>query len=177
MPFEFEELDIKGVFLIKPKVFEDDRGFFLETYKKDEFIKNGIKFDFIQENHSKSKKGVIRGLHFQKEPYVQAKLVRCIKGEIFDVAVDIRKGSTTYGKYVSALLSEDNKQMLFIPRGFAHGFQALSDEAEIIYKIDNIYAPDSESGIIYNDKSIEIRWPLKNPILSNKDMQLGSLNK
>ncbi|MEM3424145.1 MAG: dTDP-4-dehydrorhamnose 3,5-epimerase [Nitrososphaeria archaeon] len=177
MPFEFKRLKIQDVILIKPTVFRDNRGFFMETYQKESFDKNGIKFDFIQENHSKSKRGVIRGLHFQKEPYSQAKLVRCIKGEIFDVAVDIRKGSATFGKYISVNLSEENKFMLFIPRGFAHGFQVISNEAEIIYKVDNIYSPESESGIIYNDESIGINWPIKNPILSEKDKKWGTIKE
>ena len=169
MPFEFKRLEIQGVTLITPKVFTDERGFFMETYQKDAFAKAGITGEFVQQNHSKSVKGVLRGLHYQKEPYAQAKLVRCIKGEIFDVAVDIRKNSPTFGKYVSATLSAENKSMLYIPRGFAHGFEVLSDEAEITYSIDNIYAKESESGIIWNDPSIKINWPIKSPILSEKD--------
>ncbi|MGC8730593.1 MAG: dTDP-4-dehydrorhamnose 3,5-epimerase, partial [Candidatus Micrarchaeia archaeon] len=131
MPFDFKRLEIPEVILIVPKVFYDERGFFMETYKKEEFAKAGITCEFIQQNHSKSTKGILRGLHYQKEPYAQAKLVRCIKGEIFDVAVDIRKDSTTFGKYVSVVLSEENKNMLYIPRGFAHGFEVLSEEAEV----------------------------------------------
>ncbi|MCW1299443.1 MAG: dTDP-4-dehydrorhamnose 3,5-epimerase [Candidatus Parvarchaeota archaeon] len=169
MPFEFKRLEIQSVTLITPKVFTDERGFFMETYQKDAFAKAGITGEFVQQNHSKSVKGVLRGLHYQKEPYAQAKLVRCIKGEIFDVAVDIRKNSPTFGKYVSATLSAENKSMLYIPRGFAHGFEVLSDEAEITYSIDNIYAKESESGIIWNDPSIKINWPIKSPILSEKD--------
>jgi dTDP-4-dehydrorhamnose 3,5-epimerase (EC 5.1.3.13) len=130
MPFEFIKTDIKEVILIKPKVFEDERGFFLESYKKSEFEENGITDVFIQDNHSKSVKGVLRGLHYQKEPAAQGKLVRCIKGKIFDVAVDIRKNSPTYGRWVGYELSEENKLMLFIPKGFAHGFLTLSEEAE-----------------------------------------------
>ena len=132
MPFEFKRLEIPDVILITPKVFTDERGFFIETYQKDDFAKAGITGEFVQQNHSKSIKGVLRGLHYQKEPYAQAKLVRCIKGEIFDVAVDIRKNSPTFGKYVSVILSEENKKMLYIPRGFAHGFEVISDEAEVI---------------------------------------------
>jgi dTDP-4-dehydrorhamnose 3,5-epimerase len=144
MPFQFERTKIPDVILIKPKVFNDERGFFMETYKKSEFKENGIDVDFVQCNHSKSSKGVIRGLHFQKEPCAQSKLVRCIRGKIFDVAVDIRKNSKTFGNYVSVELSEENKYLLFIPQGFAHGFQVLSEEAEIEYLVDNEYAPDYE---------------------------------
>ena len=177
MPFEFKRLGIPDVILITPRVFTDERGFFIETYQKDDFAKAGITGEFVQQNHSKSVKGVLRGLHYQKEPYAQAKLVRCIKGEIFDVAVDIRKNSSTFSKYVSAVLSEENKNMLYIPRGFAHGFEVLSDEAEIIYSIDNIYAKESESGIIWNDSSIKINWPIKSPILSEKDKKWSNINQ
>ncbi len=177
MPFEFKRLEIPDVILINPKVFTDERGFFIETYQKDDFAKAGITGEFVQQNHSKSVKGVLRGLHYQKEPYAQAKLVRCIKGEIFDVAVDIRKNSPTFGKYVFATPSAENKKMLYIPRGFAHGFEVLSDEAEIIYSIDNIYAKESESGIIWNDSSIKINWPIKSPILSEKDKKWSNINQ
>ena len=169
MPFEFKRLEIPDVILITPKVFIDERGFFMETYQKGEFAKAGITGEFVQQNHSKSVKGVLRGLHYQKEPYAQAKLVRCIKGEIFDVAVDIRRESDTFGKYVSAMLSEENKNMLYIPRGFAHGFEVLSRKAEVVYNVDNIYSKNNESGIIWDDPHISIDWPIKNPILSNKD--------
>ena len=177
MPFEFKRLEIQDVTLITPKVFIDERGFFMETYQKEEFAKEGITGDFVQQNHSKSVKGVLRGLHYQKEPYAQAKLVRCIKGEIFDVAVDIRKNSPSFGKYISATLSTENKNILYIPRGFAHGFEVLSDEAEIIYSIDNIYAKESESGIIWNDSSIKINWPIKSPILSEKNKKWLNINQ
>ena len=169
MPFEFKRLEIPEVILILPKVFIDERGFFMETYQKEEFIKAGITSEFVQQNQSKSVKGVLRGLHYQREPYAQAKLVRCIKGEVFDVAVDIRKGSQSYGKYVSAILSEENKNMLYIPRGFAHGFEVLSDKAEIIYSVDNVYSKESESGIKWNNQKIGIKWPIKKPIVSFKD--------
>ena len=169
MPFEFKRLEIPDVILITPKVFIDERGFFMETYQKGEFAKAGITGEFVQQNHSKSVKGVLRGLHYQKEPYAQAKLVRCIKGEIFDVAVDIRRESDTFGKYVSAMLSEENKSMLYIPRGFAHGFEVLSRKAEVVYNVDNIYSKNNESGIIWDDPHISIDWPIKNPVLSNKD--------
>lgn len=169
MTFEFKRLEIPEVILITPKVFIDERGFFMEIYQKEEFAKIGITGEFVQQNHSKSVKGVLRGLHYQKEPYAQAKLVRCIKGEIFDVAVDIRKNSPTFGRYVSMALSEENKNMLYIPRGFAHGFEVISDEAEVIYSVDNIYSKESESGIIWNDYNIGIKWIIKTPVLSEKD--------
>ena len=169
MPFEFKRLEIPDVILITPKVFADERGFFIETYQKDDFAKAGITSEFVQQNHSKSVKGVLRGLHYQKEPYAQAKLVRCIKGEIFDVAVDIRKNSSTFSKYVSAVLSEENKNMLYIPRGFAHGFEVLSNEAEVIYSVDNFYSKESESGIRWDNQKINIKWPLKTPLISSKD--------
>jgi dTDP-4-dehydrorhamnose 3,5-epimerase len=177
MPFQFERTKIPDVILIKPKVFNDERGFFMETYKKSEFKENGIDVDFVQCNHSKSSKGVIRGLHFQKEPCAQSKLVRCIRGKIFDVAVDIRKNSKTFGNYVSVELSEENKYLLFIPQGFAHGFQVLSEEAEIEYLVDNEYAPDYEEGIIYDDETIGIKWPENNPVVSGKDLSLSSIKE
>ncbi len=169
MPFKFKRLEIPEVVLIEPIIFEDERGFFMETYKYSDFVKFGIKEIFVQDNHSKSKYGVLRGLHYQKNPNAQGKLVRCIKGEIFDVAVDIRKGSPTYGKWVGVILSEENKRMLYIPKGFAHGFCVLSDEAEVVYKCTAEYSPDDDRGIIWNDKDIGINWPVKNPILSEKD--------
>jgi len=178
MPFEFKKLEIRDVILIKPKVFEDGRGFFMETYKKEEFEeKAGIKGEFIQDNHSKSKYGVLRGLQFQKEPYAQAKIVRCVRGEIYDVAVDLRKNSPTFGKYVSVNLSEDNKYQLYIPGGCAHGFLVLSDDTEVIYKVDNVYAPDHEGGLIWNDPDVNIPWPSDNPVLSQKDQQLPRLRE
>jgi dTDP-4-dehydrorhamnose 3,5-epimerase len=176
MPFEFQRTEIPDVILIKPKVFEDERGFFMEAYKKSEFEKNGIKTDFVQSNHSKSSYGVIRGLHFQKEPYAQSKLVRCIKGKIYDVAVDIRKGSETFGEYVSAELSGENKHMLFVPKNFAHGFQVLSEEAEIEYLVDNEYAPKYEGGMKWDDSVVAIEWPNNSPFLSNKDLCLPRIH-
>ncbi len=175
MPFEFERLEIPDVILIKPKLFEDERGFFMETYKKEEFKKVGIKGEFVQDNHSKSKYGVLRGLHFQKEPYAQAKIVNCVRGEIYDVAVDLRKNSSTFGKHVEIILSKDNKYQLYIPRGFAHGFLVLNDAAEVIYKADNLYAPEYEGGLIWNDPDVAIPWPNDNPILSEKDRELPTL--
>ena len=177
MPFEFKRLEISDVVLIKPKVFEAERGFFMETYKKPDFERAGIKGDFIQDNHSKSKYGVLRGLHFQREPYAQAKIVRCIRGVIYDVAVDLRKDSPTFGKWVGVILSEHNKWGLYIPRGFAHGFLVLSDVAEVVYKVDNVYAPDYEGGIIWNDPDIAIDWPIDNPIVSEKDRKWPTLRE
>jgi dTDP-4-dehydrorhamnose 3,5-epimerase len=177
MPFEFERLEIPDVILIKPRVFEDERGYFMETYRKDEFEKAGIKGEFIQDNHSQSTYGVLRGLHFQREPYAQAKVVRCVRGEIYDVAVDLRKDSPTFGSYVNVTLSEDNKHQLFVPRYCAHGFLVMSDVAEVIYKVDNVYAPEYEGGLIWNDPDVNIPWPVKDPILSPKDKQNCSLQE
>lgn len=174
MPFEFIKLEIPDVVLIKPLVFPDERGFFMETFKKSDFVRNGINYDFVQDNHSKSKKGVLRGLHYQLNPKAQGKLVRCIKGKIWDVAVDIRKGSPWYSKWVAVELSEENKHMLWIPPGFAHGFVALED-AEMIYKCTAEYAPELDRGIIWNDPELAISWPVKEPILSPKDAKLPFL--
>lgn len=170
MPFEFEKQKIEGVILVKPKVFGDNRGFFMETYKKSDFFANGITEDFVQDNHSKSTKGVLRGLHYQAKPYGQAKLVRCSKGRIYDVAVDIRKNSNTYGQYLKIELSEENKHMLFIPNGFAHGFVALTDEVELLYKTGGEYVPSADRGILWSDEDINIDWEIDfEPILSEKD--------
>ncbi len=162
-------LPLKDAKIISPKIFKDERGYFFESYNEIEFKKIGIKNKFIQDNHSKSRYGVLRGLHFQMKPYEQAKLIRCIKGKIYDVIVDLRKNSPTYGKYYTTILSSKNKKTLYVPRGFAHGFLVLSKEAEVIYKVDNIYSPDHENGIIWNDPFLKIPWPIKNPILSYKD--------
>ncbi len=170
MPFEFERQKIKDVILVKPRVFGDNRGFFMESYKKSDFIKNGIDVEFVQDNHSKSSAHVLRGLHYQEAPFGQAKLVRCTRGRIYDVAVDIRPGSKTFGEYVKVELSEENKQMLFIPDGFAHGFVVLSDEAELLYKTSKEYAPQADRGILWNDKDININWEIDfEPVLSEKD--------
>ena len=178
MPFEFERQTIRDVILVKPKVFGDNRGFFLESYKKTEFERNGITTDFVQDNHSRSVKGVLRGLHFQKAPYEQAKLVRCTKGAIYDVAVDIRKNSPTFGGYVRVELSEDNKHMLYIPEGFAHGFVVLSDEAELLYKTGCEYAPEYDAGIRWNDSDLGIDWGIDfEPVLSEKDKKLPFLKE
>ncbi|MDR3021794.1 MAG: dTDP-4-dehydrorhamnose 3,5-epimerase [Clostridiales bacterium] len=169
--FIFHSTKIDGVIVVQPKVFADERGFFMETYQKQIFCEGGIEANFVQDNHSMSTKGVLRGLHLQKK-CPQAKLVRVIKGEVFDVAVDLRKGSKTFGQWVGEYLSCENKKQLFIPKGFAHGFFILSDSAEFVYKCDEYYDKDDEYGIIWNDKCIGIDWPLCNqkPILSNKDL-------
>jgi dTDP-4-dehydrorhamnose 3,5-epimerase len=167
--FRFERLRIPEVILIAPMIFPDERGFFMETYKYSEFARFGITEHFVQDNHSCSTKGVLRGLHYQKPPKAQGKLVRVATGEIFDVAVDIRRGSPTYGQWVAATLSAENKQMLYIPVGFAHGFCVLSEVADVVYKVTEEYSPQHDAGIIWNDPEIGIRWPLEKPIVSTKD--------
>jgi dTDP-4-dehydrorhamnose 3,5-epimerase len=173
----FIEQKIKGVWVIEPKVFNDARGYFFEAFKKDEFEKHVGKVDFIQDNESKSSYGVLRGLHYQKGEFSQAKLVRVIKGKVIDVAVDLRKSSETFGQYVAVELSEENKRQLFIPRGFAHGFLVLSEEAVFTYKVDNVYAPQADAGIIYNDPQIGIKWEIEadKVLLSEKDCKLPKL--
>lgn len=178
MPFKFSKVEeIPDLIIIEPVVFNDNRGFFMETYSYREFEKAGIKEKFVQDNHSKSVKGVLRGLHFQIKPFAQSKLVRCIKGEIFDVAVDIRPDSPTFRKWFAIVLSEENKKMIYIPKGFAHGFVTLSDVAEVEYKVDSFYSPEHERGIIWNDPEIAIKWPVEVPILSSKDMNFPTLSK
>lgn len=181
MPFEFERQKINDVILIKPKVFGDNRGFFMETYKKTDFYANGIDVEFNQDNHSKSSKGVLRGLHYQASPYGQAKIIRCGRGRIYDVAVDIRPNSPTFGQYVKVELSEDNKYMLYIPVGFAHGFVALSDEVELLYKASGEYNPQADRGVLWNDPDINIDWNIDfEPLLSEKDKvqpKLCDINK
>lgn len=175
--FNFIKTNINGLFIIEPQVFGDNRGYFFETYKKSEFDKAGLIYDFVQDNQSKSKKGVLRGLHFQKT-YPQAKLVRVLDGEVFDVAVDLRKNSSTYGKWFGVLLSSENKKMFMIPRGFAHGFVVLSDTAVFTYKCDEIYHPEDEGGIIWNDPDIGIKWPkIGEIILSEKDKKNRTLKE
>ncbi|MBR3204311.1 dTDP-4-dehydrorhamnose 3,5-epimerase [Candidatus Saccharibacteria bacterium] len=166
----FEKTPIKDVYIITPKVFGDDRGYFMETFSDKDFKKNGLDYTFVQDNQSSSRKGVLRGLHFQKS-HPQAKLVRVLKGEVYDVAVDLRLGSETYGKYVGVLLSEENKKQLLIPRGFAHGFLVVSETAEFAYKCDDFYHPEDEGGIRYDDPEINISWPKIEGelILSEKD--------
>lgn len=175
MPFTFERLSIPEVILIRPKVFTDERGFFIELYKHSDFSQAGITEHFVQDNFSKSVKNVLRGLHYQKNPAAQGKLIQCIKGRIFDVAADICKDSRTYGQWVSVELSEEDNHMLYIPLGFAHGFVVLSDEAEVLYKCTQEYSPENDRGILWNDPVINIRWPVKEPILSEKDRRLPLL--
>ena len=170
MPFEFKRLDISDVILVSCKVFPDERGIFLETFKESIFKENGIDVRFVQDNYSHSIKGVIRGLHYQKDPKAQAKLVNVIRGKIFDVAVDIRKNSPTYGKWVGEVLSDKNHNLLYVPVGFAHGFLVLSDEADVVYKVNQEYSPEHDRGIIWNDSEIGVIWSTDNPIIAQKDL-------
>ncbi len=169
MPFEFVPLALPGLVLIKPQVFGDGRGFFLELYKHSEFLRAGIDEHLVQDNYSRSSAGVLRGLHYQKNPKAQGKLVTCIRGGIYDVAVDIRRGSSGFGKWAGVELSEENRYLLYVPPGFAHGFQVLSAAAEVIYKCTEEYSPVDDRGIIWNDPEIAIAWPLADPLLSGKD--------
>jgi dTDP-4-dehydrorhamnose 3,5-epimerase len=173
------ETPLPGVKIIEPMVFGDHRGWFMETYSEDWLKKAGILIHFVQDNHSfSSLKGTLRGLHYQLNPKAQTKLIRCTKGAIFDAAVDIRKGSPTFGKWFGLELSADNKKQLFIPKGFAHGFITLTDMAEVQYKVDEFYAPECDRGIIWNDPAIRIEWPLNTPpILSKKDQQSPLLSE
>ena len=170
---EYKETEIKGVFVIEPRVFNDARGYFMEAWKEAEFEEHIGPVHFIQDNESKSGYGILRGLHYQKGETSQAKLVRVIKGRVLDVAVDIRKSSPTFGKHVMVELSEDNKRQFFIPRGFAHGFLVLSDEAIFTYKVDNPYAPQQEAGIRWNDPDLGIEWPIDpaKVLTSEKDLR------
>ena len=175
MPFTFKRLSIPDVILVEPQSFSDDRGFFFESFKESDFFSNGIDKKFVQDNFSHSVNGVIRGLHFQKAPKAQAKLVTVLKGKIFDVAVDIRKNSPTYGKWVSEILSGNTHNLLYVPEGFAHGFCVISDEADVLYKVSNEYSQEHERSIIWNDPKLNIQWPIKKPIISNKDNKLSLL--
>lgn len=170
---EYIETGIKGVYVIEPRVFNDDRGYFFEAWKQAEFNEKVGPVNFVQDNESKSSKGVLRGLHYQKGDASQAKLVRVIKGKVLDVAVDIRKSSPTFGKHVMVELSDENKRQFFIPRGFAHGFLVLSDEAIFTYKVDNPYAPQSDAGIRWNDPELNIQWPVspEEVVTSEKDLK------
>lgn len=169
---EYIRTDIDGVYIIEPKVFQDARGYFMEAWKQAEFNEQIGKVDFIQDNESKSSYGVLRGLHYQKGEASQAKLVRVIKGKVLDVAVDIRKSSPTFGKHVMVELSEDNKRQFFIPRGFAHGFLVLSEEAIFTYKVDNPYAPQTEAGIRWNDPDLAIDWPIDPALVQTSEKDL-----
>ena len=177
--FKFNDTKIEGMFVVEPAVFEDNRGYFMETYNYTDFKEAGYDLTFVQDNQSKSSKGVLRGLHLQKE-YPQGKLVRVIKGEVFDVGVDLRKDSATYGEWVGVILSDENNKQLFIPEGFAHGFLVLSDEAEFVYKCTEFYHGEDEDGIMWNDPDIAIEWPLEGIdeiILSDKDKLWKSLKE
>ena len=169
--FNFIKTSIDGVIIVEPTAYGDSRGYFMETYQKQDFVNGGITVDFVQDNQSMSTKGVLRGLHFQKQ-FSQSKLVRCIKGEVFDVAVDLREGSPTFGKWEGVILSAENKRQFFIPKNFAHGFLVLSDEAEFVYKVDDYYHPNDEGGLMWNDPDIGIKWPITDGMtinLSDKD--------
>ncbi len=175
---DIQKTKLDGAFLIQPKVFSDQRGFFLESYSKKEFLTAKIDATFVQDNHSFSmKKGVLRGLHFQYPPFAQAKLVRVIKGQVLDVIVDLRKNSKTFGHWESFELSEKNFKMLFIPRGMAHGFYVLEENTHFIYKTDNYYDAKSDGGVSWNDPDLNISWPIKNPLLSEKDQKQQSWQK
>ena len=165
---KFTETPLPGVLLIEPAVFADDRGFFMETYHLDRFREHGIAAPFVQDNHSRSARGVLRGLHYQ-EPQAQGKLVRCTRGALFDVAVDIRVGSPTFAKWYGVELSESNRRMLWVPEGFAHGFCALADESDLVYKCTSLYARENDRAILWNDPDIGIDWPIAAPLLSAKD--------
>ena len=169
--FNFKKTKIDGVYIIEPKVFGDNRGYFMESYNKEHFAEAGLNMTFVQDNESKSSKGVLRGLHFQRK-HSQGKLVRVTKGEVFDVAVDLRHGSPTYGMWEGVILNEENKRQFYIPEGFAHGFLVLSDEAVFNYKCTDFYSPEYDGGVMWNDPDINIKWPLDNieeVILSDKD--------
>jgi dTDP-4-dehydrorhamnose 3,5-epimerase len=175
MPFRFRRLELPEVILVEPSVHQDSRGWFLESYKRSEFAEFGLGAAFVQDNHSRSKAGVLRGLHYQNPPRAQGKLVRVILGEVFDVAVDIRKNSPTYKRWVGVHLSAANRRMLYVPPGFAHGFVVLSDAAEVLYKTTEEYAPELERGIRWNDPELGIRWPVEHPVLSERDAALPLL--
>ena len=177
MPFTFTTLDLDGLVLAKPRVFPDERGFFLESYKRSEFRRAGIVDDFVQDNHSLSKKNVIRGLHFQLDPKPQGKLVRVVRGRAWDVAVDLRKGSPTYRRWIGLELSDENNAILFIPPGFAHGFAALTDDVHLLYKSSAEYDPALDTGVRWDDPDIGVAWPVTHPIVSDKDAQLPFLKE
>lgn len=167
---DFVKTEIEGLYIVEPRVFGDHRGFFMETWSERDFEQAGLNYHFVQDNHSYSAvKGTLRGIHFQKGEYAQAKLVRCVRGKILDVAVDLRPNSPTYKKWVGVELSAENKRMFLIPRGFGHGFVTLTDEVEFLYRCDNLYAPKHEGGIRWNDPELNIDWGVEHPVLSSKD--------
>ena len=169
MPFSFTRLDIPEVILIEPKVFPDGRGFFMETFKHSDFSEHGIEQLFVQENQSQSLRSIVRGLHFQRRPRAQGKLVRVLSGEIFDVAVDIRRGSPSFGKWIGIRLSGENKKMLYIPPWCAHGFCVISEEASVVYMVTEEYAPECEGGILWSDPDLSIQWPIEEAVVSERD--------
>ncbi len=171
------ETKIKNLLLIEPKVFKDSRGFFMESYNYNTFKELGIENIFVQDNHSKSSKGVLRGLHFQKDEYAQAKLVYVLRGAVLDITVDLRKDSETFGRYEAVELNDKNKRMLFIPRGFAHGFLTLEDDTEFVYKCDNFYNPKSEAGIMWNDKDLNIEWNFKKYGINENELIISEKDK
>ncbi len=175
MPFQFQKLEIPGLVLVEAQQFGDERGFFMEVYKRSEFAAHGIPETFVQANLSFSARGVLRGLHYQKRPQAQGKLVMALTGQIYDVAVDIRRGSPTYGRWLSLELSADNGRMLYVPAGLAHGFCVLSEQAHVLYQVTDEYARELDRGIAWNDPEIGIRWPIDEPILSVKDAGLPPL--
>jgi dTDP-4-dehydrorhamnose 3,5-epimerase len=175
MPFEFEHLRIPGLVSISPRVFPDSRGFLLEWFKKSDFEAHGVPGVYPQDLHSHSTKGVLRGMHYQIHPSAQGKMVRVVKGEVYDVAVDIREGSPTFGEWEGIVLSEKNFRMLYVPVGFAHGFCVLSEEAEFVYKVTHEFDPDCDAGFVWNDPEVGIEWPMANPVLSDKDAELPPL--
>jgi len=175
MSFKFQTAEIPEIVLVEALNRRDERGFFMETYKMSEFAAHGIPYTFVQDNLSHSVRGVLRGLHYQNHPKAQGKLVMVLRGQIFDVAVDIRHGSPTYGRWVGVTLAAGDSRMVYVPVGFAHGFCALSEEADVLYKVTEEYAPDLDRGIVWNDPDIGIRWPVADPLLSRKDAQLPLL--
>jgi dTDP-4-dehydrorhamnose 3,5-epimerase len=177
MPFYFSSCAIPEVLVIETQVIADDRGFFMETYKQSEFAAHGIGGPFNQCNQSKSAHGTLRGLHYQKNPKAQAKLVRALRGEVYDVAVDLRRGAPTYGKWVGVTLSEKNKKALYVPTGFAHGFCVISEEAEVFYSTNNEYSPEYEAGVLWSDPELAIAWPITEPRLSTRDRTWPPLRK
>ena len=172
---EFRETELPGVIIVEPRVFGDDRGFFMETFHSEKFAQAGIPTTFLQDNHSRSSRGVLRGLHYQ-EPVAQGKLVRAVTGAIFDVAVDIRPGSAMFGRWVGVELNDENRRQLWVPPGFAHGFLVLSDVADVVYKCTELYDPKGDRSILWNDPQIGIQWPGANPLLSKKDAEAPTLS-
>lgn len=178
MPFEFKPLEIPDVLLVRPTAFSDARGSFMETYRRSDFEQAGIRGEFIQDNVARSiRRGVLRGLHFQRAPHEQAKIVRCLRGRVFDVAVDIRPASPTRGRFVAVELSEDDPAMLYVPRGFAHGYVTLTELADVAYKVDGAYSKECEGGLAWNDPEVRIPWPIAQPILNDRDRNWPTLRE